>query len=75
MTTIWENGVSEYDVYDRIDNEIALFGRQSRGEKEIKTLAAAKKIMRRLEQLHGQTLQTRQRKTKKARQFIIRWIL
>ena len=26
MTDYLENGVSEYDVYDRIDNEIALFG-------------------------------------------------
>ncbi|URW88918.1 family 20 glycosylhydrolase [[Ruminococcus] torques] len=74
MTDYLENGVSEYDVYDRIDNEIALFGAKLWG-KGNKDLSAAKKIMRRLEQLRGQTLHTRQRKTKKARQFIIRWII
>ena len=41
---------SEYDVYDRIDNEIALFGAKLWG-KGNKDLSAAKKIMRRLEQL------------------------
>ena len=47
-----------------------------RPQKEIsKRSDAAKEDMRRLEQLRGQTLHTRQRKTKKARQFIIRWII
>ena len=41
MTDYLENGVSEYDVYDRIDNEIALFGAKLWG-KGNKDLSAAK---------------------------------
>lgn len=41
MTDYLENGVSEYDVYDRIDNEIALFGAKLWG-KGNKDLNAAK---------------------------------
>lgn len=34
MTDYLENGVSEYDVYDRIDNEIALFGAKLWGKRK-----------------------------------------
>ena len=55
MTDYLENGVSEYDVYDRIDNEIALFGAKLWG-KGNKDLSAAKEDYAALkpEQLRGQ---------------------